>query len=229
MNKTPLILIAEDDPAITTLLEYNLTKAGYRLLIAANGEEAFLLFREEKPDLIILDWMLPLISGIELLRRFRREASHVPILMVTAKNEEEDRIRGLDEGADDYLSKPFSVAELQARIKALLRRAAPELSQEILRFGDIEMSLKDHRVRREGKNLHLGPTEFRLLQHFLMHPTRVFSREQLLDAIWGQNIYVEIRTVDVHIRRLRKALTLNGESSDLIRTVRSAGYALDHS
>ena len=226
MNNKPLILIAEDDEAILALLEYNLSHTGYRTLSAKDGEEALLLLKEQSPDLVVMDWMLPRISGIDLVRFLRRGRNNLPILMVTAKSEEEDRVRGLDEGADDYLTKPFSIAEFLARIKALLRRATMDGNQEFLRFCDIEMNLKDYRVHRGNKPIHLGPTEFKLLQHFLTYPKRVFSRDQLLDAIWGRDIYVELRTVDVHIRRLRKALNHDG-NADLIRTVRSAGYALD--
>lgn len=228
-DNSPLLLIAEDDAAIRALLEYNLIQAGYRILEASDGEEALLLFKEQAPDLVILDWMLPKISGLELVRLFRRARGNLPILMITARNEDEDKVRGLDEGADDYLTKPFSLAEMLARVKALLRRAAPKDNQEKLQFGDIEMDLADYRVKRNGVPVHLGPTEFRLLHHFLSHPKRVFSREQLLDTIWGRDIYVEIRTVDVHIRRLRKALEGAGGLTDPIRTVRGAGYALDFS
>jgi two-component system phosphate regulon response regulator PhoB len=224
----PRILIVEDEAALVTLLRYNLEREGFRISEAADGEEALLRAKEEKPDLVILDWMLPLLSGIEVCRRLRRapESRTVPIIMLTARGEEADKVRGLDCGADDYLTKPFSPAELVARIRALLRRAAPDLAAETLGFAGLTMDLAAHRVKRGGREIHLGPTEFRLLQHLLRHPGRVFSREQLLDAVWGRDVYVEARTVDVHIRRLRKAINAPGEP-DLIRTVRSAGYALD--
>jgi two-component system phosphate regulon response regulator PhoB len=180
------------------------------------------------PGLVLLDWMLPLMSGIEVCRQLRRNAKtrDIPIIMLTARTEEADKVRGLNAGADDYVAKPFSPGELVARIRAVLRRASPNLAEELLRFDDVVMDLAAHRVRRNSRDIHLGPTEFRLLRHFMQHPGRVFSREQLLDLVWGHDVYVEPRTVDVHIRRLRKALNEEDES-DLIRTVRSAGYALD--
>jgi len=183
---------------------------------------------ERPPDLILLDWMLPNLSGIEICRRLRRdqETANVPIVMLTARTEEGDRVRGLEIGADDYITKPFSPRELIARINAVLRRVRPSLSGKLLSYGPITLDASTHRVTRDGRPIHLGPTEFRLLRHFLESPGRVFSREQLLDAVWGHDVYVELRTVDVHIRRLRKALNTDG-SADLIRTVRSAGYALD--
>jgi two-component system, OmpR family, phosphate regulon response regulator PhoB len=225
---SPLILIAEDDPDLCTLLDYNLTEQKYRVRIAPNGEEALLLAAEEAPDLILLDWMLPLISGLEVCRQLRRQMATraTPIIMLTARSEAEDRVRGLNAGADDYLSKPFSPAELLARVRALLRRSGGQMQDEILRCGDLVMDLAAHRVRRGEVEIHLGPTEFRLLRHFLRHPGRVFSREQLLDAVWGRDIYIEPRTVDVHIRRLRKAVN-KGMMPDVIRTVRAAGYALE--
>ena len=224
----PRILIVEDEAALVTLLRYNLEREGFRTCEAGDGEEALLRAKEEKPDVVILDWMLPLLSGIEVCRRLRRapESRTVPIIMLTARGEEADKVRGLDCGADDYLTKPFSPGELVARIRALLRRAAPDLVAETLAFADLAMDLAAHRVRRGDREVHLGPTEFRLLRHLLRHPGRVFSREQLLDAVWGRDVYVEVRTVDVHIRRLRKAINGPGEP-DLIRTVRAAGYALD--
>jgi len=223
----PLLLVVEDEETLVTLLRYNLEKEGYRVAIAENGEDALLLAREETPDLVLLDWMLPLLSGIEVCRRLRRakETRNVPILMLTAKGEEEDKVRGLDTGADDYMTKPFSPSELAARIRALLRRARPALSEEKLEAGDLTMDLATHRVHRAGREIELAPTEFRLLRHFLEHPGRVFDREQLLNAVWGQDVYVELRTVDVHIRRLRRALNAEGET-DPVRTVRGAGYAL---
>ena len=224
----PLILIVEDETALVTLLRYNLEKEGFRIAEAHDGEEALLVAREQKPDLVLLDWMLPLLSGIEVCRQMRRmpETRGVPIIMLTARGEEGDKLRGLDSGADDYITKPFSPSELIARIRAVLRRAKPATDGETLRYEDLVMDLASYRVRRKGRDVHLGPTEFRLLRHLLEHQGRVFSREQLLDIVWGQDVYVEPRTVDVHIRRLRKAL--NGTAdTDLIRTVRSAGYALD--
>ncbi|MFC4352408.1 phosphate regulon transcriptional regulator PhoB [Fodinicurvata halophila] len=225
----PVILIVEDEAALVTLLRYNLEREGFRLLEARDGEEALVLAQEEKPDLILLDWMLPLVSGLQVCRQLRRdrETREIPIILLTARGEETDKVRGLESGADDYITKPFSPAELTARVRAVLRRAVPASSGETLNFADISVDLNAHRVRRGERNVHLGPTEFRLLSHLMQHPGRVFSREQLLDAVWGHDVYVEPRTVDVHIRRLRKALN-EDEESDLIRTVRSAGYSLDH-
>ena len=222
------VLIVEDEPAIASLLRYNLERQGFRVREAADGEEALLMVREEVPDIVILDWMLPTVSGLEVCRALRRDRDlkGLSIIMLTARGEEEDRIRGLDSGADDYVTKPFSPSEMVARVRAVLRRSRPALSQQRLAYADIEMDLDTWRVRRGDRNVHLGPTEFRLLRHFLEHPRRVFSRAQLLDAVWGPDIAVEPRTVDVHIRRLRKALNAPGEP-DLIRTVRSAGYALE--
>ena len=224
----PLVLIVEDETALVTLLRYNLEKQGFRVEEATDGQEALLRLAEEKPDIVLLDWMLPHLSGIEVCRRLRRgpETRDIPIVILTARGEETDKVRGLDSGADDYVTKPFSPAELISRLRAVLRRARPALTSEQLQFQDLVMDLAGHRVRRAEREVRLGPTEFRLLRHFLEHPGRVFSREQLLDAVWGRDVYVEPRTVDVHIRRLRKALNV-GEESDLIRTVRSAGYALD--
>ena len=223
----PHVLIVEDEAALVTMLRYNLESEGYRVSEAVDGEEAILLVIEEPPDLILLDWMLPSLSGIEVCRRIRRNESarDVPIIMLTARGEDSDRVRGLDSGADDYITKPFSPRELTARVRAVLRRSQPS-DHERLVYGDIEMDLARHRVQRGGRDLHLGPTEYRLLRHFLESPGRVFSREQLLDAVWGRDVYVETRTVDVHIRRLRKTLN-EGGLPDLIRTVRSAGYAVD--
>jgi two-component system phosphate regulon response regulator PhoB len=224
----PLVLIVEDEPALITLLRYNLEREGFRVGEASDGEEALVLIEEETPDIILLDWMLPLMSGIEVCRRIRRlpATRDVPIIMLTAKGEEGDKVRGLDAGADDYVTKPFSPAELIARMRAVLRRAQPAMSSEMLEYEDLVMDLAAHRLRRGARDIHLGPTEFRLLRYLMQHPGRVFSREQLLDSVWGRDVYVEPRTVDVHIRRLRKALN-NGAETDLIRTVRSAGYALD--
>ncbi len=228
MKIKPLVLIVEDEAALTTLLQYNLEKEGYRVLETADGEEAMMIVDEQQPDLVLLDWMLPQVSGIELCRRLRgrSETRNIPIIMLTARGEEADRVRGLDTGADDYITKPFSMTELLARIRAVLRRIRPALTDDIVTFGDIAVDRAAHRVRRGEREVHLGPTEFRLLDHLIQHPGRVFSREQLLDAVWGSDVYVEARTVDVHVGRLRKALNNPGEQ-DPIRTVRSAGYALD--
>src|SRR5277367_5694497 len=207
---------------------YNIEREGYRVLESRDGEEALLIAQEEKPDLVLLDWMLPQLSGIEVCRRLRgrQETRNVPIIMLTARGEESDRIRGLDTGADDYLTKPFSMTELLARLRAVMRRIRPSLAPDVVAVGDIEMDRAAHRVRRGGVEVHLGPTEYRLLDHLIQHPGRVFSREQLLDAVWGSDVYVEARTVDVHVGRLRKALNIEGVG-DPIRTVRSAGYSLD--
>lgn len=224
----PRVLVVEDEAAITMLLRYNLEREGYEVCEALDGEEALIIAAERKPDLVVLDWMLPLLSGIEVCRRLRRlpAVRNTPIIMLTARGEEADKIRGLNSGADDYVTKPFSPSELMARVRAVMRRARPGAEAEQLRCQDLIMDLAGHRVKRSERDIHLGPTEFRLLRYLLEHPGRVFSREQLLDAVWGADIYVEPRTVDVHIRRLRKAI--NGdEERDLIRTVRSAGYALD--
>ncbi|HVZ68421.1 MAG TPA: phosphate regulon transcriptional regulator PhoB [Rhizomicrobium sp.] len=224
----PTVLVAEDESALVTLLRYNLEREGYRVVEATDGEEALLLAAEEKPDLVLLDWMLPQLSGIEVCRRLRArpETRNVPILMLTARGEEADRVRGLNTGADDYVTKPFSMTELLARLRAVMRRIRPSLAEDTIRVGDIEMDRVAHRVRRNGREVHLGPTEYKLLDHLIQHPGRVFSREQLLDAVWGSDIYVEARTVDVHVGRLRKALNVEG-TKDPIRTVRSAGYSLD--
>ena len=224
----PTVLVAEDESALVTLLRYNLEREGYRVVEATDGEEALLLAAEEKPDLVLLDWMLPQLSGIEVCRRLRArpESRNVPILMLTARGEEADRVRGLNTGADDYITKPFSMTELLARLRAVMRRIRPSLSEDTVKVGDIEMDRVAHRVRRSGREVHLGPTEYKLLDHLIQHPGRVFSREQLLDAVWGSDIYVEARTVDVHVGRLRKALNIDG-TKDPIRTVRSAGYSLD--
>ncbi len=224
----PSVLIAEDEGALITLLRYNLEREGYRVLEAHDGEEALLVTAEEKPDLVLLDWMLPHLSGIEVCRRLRgrQETRNLPIIMLTARGEETDRIRGLDTGADDYITKPFSMTELLARLRAVMRRIRPGLAEDVIRIGDLEVDRAAHRVRRGGEEIHLGPTEYKLLDHLIQHPGRVFSREQLLDAVWGSDVYVEARTVDVHVGRLRKALNTRGVR-DPIRTVRSAGYALD--
>lgn len=222
----PLILVVEDETPLVTMLRYNLEKEGYRVAAAADGQEALLLLAEERPDLVLLDWMLPSVSGLELCRqiRRRREWRDLPVVMLTARAEEADRVRGLETGADDYVTKPFSRAELMARIRAVLRRSRPALAEEVLTRGDLSVDTARHRVSRSGRAIELSPTEYRLLLHFMENPGRVFSRDQLLDAVWGRDTYVEERTVDVHIRRLRKALNRDGET-DIVRTVRSAGYA----
>jgi two-component system phosphate regulon response regulator PhoB len=226
----PSVLVVEDEVALLTLLRYNLEKEGFAVAEAHDGEEALLQLKEQRPDAVLLDWMLPRVSGLELCRQIRRSSAwrDLPIIMLTARGEESDRVRGLDSGADDYVVKPFSPNELVARLRAVIRRARPAANAEILRFGDLALDLGAHRVTRAGQAIHLGPTEFRLLRFLLERPGRVFSREQLLDAVWGRDAEVELRTVDVHIRRLRKALN-DGGNSDLIRTVRAAGYALDAS
>jgi two-component system phosphate regulon response regulator PhoB len=224
----PKILLVEDDANLVELIRYNLDKEGFDVVSTPDGEEALVLAEEERPDVVVLDWMIANLSGIEVCRRLRRapETASLPIIMLTARAEEGDRVRGLETGADDYVTKPFSPRELVARVRALLRRLRPALSGGALEYGGIAMDTSAHKVTRDGASVQLGPTEFRLLRHFLEHPGRVFSREQLLDAVWGRDVYVEQRTVDVHIRRLRKAI--NGDDlPDLIRTVRSAGYALD--
>jgi len=224
----PYVLVMEDEDALATLLSYNLEKEGYRVVVASDGEEGMLQIEERLPDLVLLDWMLPKLSGIEVCRRIRgkSETRNMPIIMLTARGEESDRIRGLDTGADDYLTKPFSMSELIARIRAVLRRIRPGLADDRLNHGDIVIDRVAHRVRRSGQEIHLGPTEFRLLDHLMQHPGRVFSREQLLAPAWGSDVYVEARTVDVHVGRLRKALNVEGTVNP-IRTVRSAGYSLD--
>ncbi len=225
----PHILVVEDEDALSTLLQYNLEKEGYQVSVAGDGEEALMLADESTPDLVLVDWMLPKLSGIEVCRRLRNrpETRNVPIIMLTARGEEADRIRGLDTGADDYVVKPFSMTELFARIRAVMRRIRPGLADDTVTHGDIVIDRVAHRVRRGDQEVHLGPTEFRLLDYLIQHPGRVFSREQLLDAVWGSDVYVEVRTVDVHIGRLRKALNVTGSQTDPIRTVRSAGYSLD--
>ncbi len=228
MALQPYVLIVEDEESLAALLEYNLEKEGYRVGVAPDGEEAMTMVAEDTPDLIILDWMLPKLSGIEVCRRLRNRQTtrNTPIIMLTARGEETERVRGLDTGADDYMIKPFSMSEFFARIRAVLRRIRPGLADDTVTYGDIQIDRVSHRVKRDGEEIHLGPTEFRILDYLIQHPGRVFSREQLLDAVWGSNVYVEARTVDVHIGRLRKALKRKG-LPDPIRTVRSAGYALD--
>lgn len=222
------ILLVEDDRSLVQLLTYHFEREGYQVGTTPDGENALLMVREAAPDIVILDWMLESLSGIEVCRRLRRipESANVPIIMLTARGDEGDRVRALETGADDYVTKPFSPRELLARVRAVLRRVRPGLASQQLSYADIEMDLAAHWVRRGGSSVALGPTEFRLLQHFLEHPGRVFSRERLIDAVWGQDSEIEVRTVDVHIRRLRKAINI-GARADIIRTVRSAGYALD--
>jgi two-component system, OmpR family, phosphate regulon response regulator PhoB len=222
------ILIVEDEDALTLLLRYNLETQGYEVETIARGDEADTRLKEGTPDLVILDWMLPGLSGIELCRRLRArpETRQLPIIMLTARGEESERVRGLSTGADDYIVKPFSVPELLARVNALLRRASPERVADVLSFGDIAIDREKKRVSRSGNAIDLGPTEYRLLEFLMERPGRVFSREQLLDGVWGSDIYIDERTVDVHVGRLRKALN-RGHNSDPIRTVRGAGYALD--
>lgn len=225
---TPHVLVVEDEEALAELLKYNLEREGYRVSVAQDGEEALMVSAESTPDLVLLDWMVPKVPGIEVCRRLRArpEARNTPIVMLTARGDEGDRIRGLDTGADDYITKPFSMSELLARLRAVMRRIRPGLAEDKLRAGDITIDRVAHRVRRAAREVHLGPTEFRLLEYLMQHPGRVFSREQLLDAVWGSDVYVEARTVDVHIGRLRKAVNLDTEF-DPIRTVRSAGYSFD--
>ncbi|HZF44318.1 MAG TPA: phosphate regulon transcriptional regulator PhoB [Sphingomonadaceae bacterium] len=227
MSKGRLLLV-EDDAALAELLTWHFEREEFDVRRTADGEEALLMADESPPDIVILDWMIEGLSGIEVCRRLRRKAdtANVPIIMLTARGEESDRVRGLETGADDYVTKPFSPRELVARVGAVLRRVRPALAGEQLSYGDIEMDIVSHKVRRGGRAVALGPTEFRLLKHFLEHPGRVFSRERLLDSVWGHDSDIEARTVDVHIRRLRKAINAEGRG-DIIRTVRSAGYALD--
>jgi len=224
----PNILIVEDEADLRELVRYNLAAEGFRVSMAESGDEAVERIRDGVPDLILLDWMLPGSSGIELCRRWRsrEETARTPIIMITARGEEEERVRGLATGADDYLVKPFSMPELVARIRALLRRSNPQLVTNVLKAGDLELDRQSHRVRRSGRDLHLGPTEYRLLEYLMRHPGRVYSREQLLDGVWGNEVYVDERTVDVHVGRLRKAIN-RGREADPIRTVRGAGYAFD--
>jgi two-component system phosphate regulon response regulator PhoB len=224
----PTILVVEDEVPLLTLLRYNLEKQGFRVEEAVDGNEALARVAEGRPDVVLLDWMLPTLSGIEVCRQLRRRPAtrDLPIIMVTARTEDQDAVRALDIGADDYVAKPFAMDALLARIRAVLRRAGTVAQKGQLSFFDLMMDQDAHRVMRNGRMLHLGPTEYRMLEFLMTHPGRVFSREQLLDAIWGRDIHVEPRTVDVHIRRLRKAINGPGEA-DVVRTVRSAGYALD--
>ena len=222
------ILIVEDEEPLTLLLRYNLEAEGYDVEAVARGDDADNRLKERLPDLVMLDWMLPGLSGIELCRRLRSrpETKNLPIIMLTARGDESERVRGLATGADDYIVKPFSVPELIARVRALLRRASPERLAEVLALGDIELDRERKRVARGGREISLGPTEFRLLEFLMERPGRVFSREQLLDGVWGNDVYIDERTVDVHVGRLRKAL-IRGDESDPIRTVRGSGYSLD--
>lgn len=224
----PYVLVVEDEDSLSTLLQYNFEKEGYEVEIAKDGEEALLKINERKPDIILLDWMLPKLSGIEVCRRLRlnKNQQKIPVIMLTARGDETDKITGLDYGADDYVLKPFSLPLLFARTRALLRRSNSSIVEEILASGNIEIDTKALRVKINHNQVHLGPTEFRLLEHFISNPGRVYSREQLLDSVWGRNIFVEARTVDVHIGRLRKILKQNG-ANDTIRTVRSAGYSFE--
>lgn len=224
------MLLVEDDAALTELLVYHFEREGFEVKQTPDGEEALLMARERVPDIVLLDWMVEGLSGLEVCRRLRRTPAtqNIPIIMLTARGEEEDRVRGLETGADDYVTKPFSPRELVARVGAVLRRVRPALAGEVLAYADIEMDTVAHKVRRGGETIALGPTEFRLLKHFLEHPGHVFSRERLLDSVWGHDSDIESRTVDVHIRRLRKAINAD-DRADIIRTVRSAGYALDAS
>jgi len=222
------ILVVEDEEAISQLVAYNLEKEGFTVATCIDGDEAMVIVDEEKPDLVLLDWMLPNVSGIEICRRMRGgvDTRDIPVIMLTARGEEDDRVRGLELGADDYVTKPFSMTELVARIRAVLRRSAPGVAGDIATFADIVLDRELCRVRRGKRDVSLGPTEFRLLDVLMQRPGRVYSREQLLDRVWGQDIHVETRTVDVHVGRLRKALNRRGDK-DPIRTVRSSGYALD--
>ena len=228
MSRKKLLLV-EDDRALAELLIWHFEREDYDVRRTGDGEEALMLAEEEHPDVVILDWMIEGVSGLEVCPRLRRKerTANVPIIMLTARGEESDRIRGLETGADDYVTKPFSPRELLARVSAVLRRVRPALAGEHLGYDDIEMDVAAHRVRRAGKSIQLGPTEFRLLKQLLEHPGRVFSRERLLDTVWSHDTDIDSRTVDVHVRRLRKALNEGGRP-DIIRTVRSAGYSLDH-
>jgi two-component system phosphate regulon response regulator PhoB len=225
---TTRVLIVEDEEPLTTLLRYNLEAEGYKVDDVARGDDADIWLREQIPDLVVLDWMLPGLSGIELCRRIRarRETERLPVIMLTARGEEGDRVRGLATGADDYIVKPFSVPELLARVRALLRRTKPSHIATLLIAGDMELDRETHRFRRSGQEVHLGPTEFRLLDYLMRTPGRVYTREQLLDGVWGNDVYIDERTVDVHVGRLRKAINAPGQS-DPIRTVRGAGYSFD--
>ena len=221
----PTIMVVEDEPAIQDLIQINLEMGGYRVLLHGNGEDALKNIQHELPDLVLLDWMLPGISGIELARKLRGDSRTklLPIILLTAKGAEEDKLKGLESGADDYITKPFSVRELEARIKAVLRRRAPELTQDVIELHGLKLDPAAHRVSGCGKTLSMGPTEFRLLHFFMTHPERVYSRTQLLDFVWGDHVFIEERTVDVHIRRLRSALSPS-KHEVLVQTVRGSGY-----
>ncbi len=227
MAERPVVLVVEDEGAQREVLHYNLDAEGFRVVMAANGDEALLLVAEEQPDVIVLDWMLPNVSGIEVCRRIKADPQSrtIPIIMLSARSDEDDRVRGLETGADDYVTKPYSVAELMARVRTQLRRTRPATVGERLAFEDIILDAAEHRVFRAGHALHLGPTEFRLLSTLMEKPGRVWTREQLLDRVWGRDIYVDTRTIDVHVGRLRKALMAHGGENP-VRTVRGAGYAL---
>ncbi len=227
MAAEPVVLVVEDDPSQREVLAYNIRAEGYNVVTAANGDDALISVRDDQPDLVVLDWMLPNVSGIEVCRQIKKDAmlAKTPVIMLSARSEEDDRVRGLETGADDYIVKPYSVAELLARIRTQLRRTRPAAMGERLQYGDIVMDIEEHRVTRNNKPLKLGPTEYRLLSTFMERPGRVWSREQLLDRVWGRDIYVDTRTVDVHVGRLRKVLTSVG-GDDPLRTVRGAGYAL---
>ena len=224
----PKIMVVEDEEPLCVLLRYNLEAEGYQGEVVSRGDEAELRLQENVPDLLVLDWMVPAVSGIELCRRLRMrpETERLPIIMLTARGEESDRVRGLSTGADDYLVKPFSTPEFIARVRALLRRAKPEVLSTVLKVGDIVLDRESHRVFRKKAEIKLGPTEFRLLEFMMQHPGRVFSRSQLLDNVWGETIYIDERTVDVHVGRLRKAVN-TPRTPDVIRTIRGAGYAIN--
>jgi two-component system phosphate regulon response regulator PhoB len=224
----PRVLVVEDEAALATMLRYNLERQGYNVDEAGDGQEAMTRISEQQPDLVLLDWMLPVMSGIEVCRQIRRrpETRDLPVIMVTARTDDQDAVRGLNTGADDYITKPFNLDSLLARVRALLRRAGAMPAKSVLAFHDVSLDQTTHRVIRNGRTVRLGPTEYRLLEFFLQHPRRVFTREEVLDSVWGPDIHVEPRTVDVHIRRLRKAINEENEL-DLVRTVRAAGYALD--
>lgn len=223
------VLVVEDEKAVVTLLKYNLEREGYQVDTVGDGREALLAIEENPPDIILLDWMLPELSGIEVCRQLRNRKSHadIPIIMLTARSEEADTVRALEVGVDDYISKPFSSAELTARVKATLRRARKFDMREELNVGSLHMNIATHRVYRFGEEIKLGPIEYKLLRYFMENPGRIFSREKLLDKVWGRDVYVELRTVDVHIRRLRRAINISGHK-DIVRTVRSAGYGLEN-
>ncbi len=226
----PRIMVVEDEEPLGVLIKYNLEAEGYKVEVITRGDEAEIRLQETVPDLLVLDWMVPAVSGIELCRRLRMraETERLPIIMLTARGEESDRVRGLSTGADDYLVKPFSTPEFVARVRALLRRAKPEILSSVLKVGDIVLDRESHRVYRDQVEVHLGPTEFRLLEFLMQHPGRVFSRGQLLDNVWGETIYIDERTVDVHVGRLRKAVN-SANAPDVIRTIRGAGYSINES